>query len=1086
MKKIITSIALCLLCVAGASASTPIRGTIVASVDRMYEFVKATNSSFDREIAEKFYSVSQIYGIRGDIALCQSIIETGWFKYTGGTAVTADDHNYCGLGVTTLGQKGCQFDTVEEGVTAQMQHLYAYACNLALPSGETLIDPRFKYVTRGSAPNWEDLGGVWATATNYGTKILAMYEDMMAFSMPEASLTASTLSVNLSGTKGGTAPSKTVTITGANLTSAIAYNSSSSAFKVSVSNWNDYTGGTMTITLDTTKDAGSYDGYIAVQSGSDSSTRIEINCTGTIKEAGTTTTPSLSFTEGWNYGGIAGVASAWDATKIRNFDYADGKLYCVYDNSSIKVIDARTGEYIKDLDVSSSIVSGGACTLCDVKCLDGYIIACNLVSASGEIRVYSWAGDDAAPVLLHSAAVTARTGDCLGVYGSVSGTLRLTFGSTDGVITEYTRTSGTWSSKTISTGITTGTATRVIPVSGGYLIDGRSILPTMVNTSGTKQYALANESVADGNGFSTFTYDGKTYMMVSTYLNKTSTLTEGAMHLFDVTSGWGSATAVDYYPSAGLGTTRNTNLATSVATNAGDDYAEAWVSVLGQGMAYYKSGNVPSSGSTPVVTPTLGVSATALSFDATVGTPVSKTLTVTGTSLTSNISLALSGTDAGKFSLSSSSLASSGSVTVTYNPSAAGSHSATLTISSTGATSLTVSLTGTASDATVEVPGGVKLTQDWAVTSGLPTSTDARWAAGYNGKMYTQDKTNAKVICWNGTSTTEIATGTAGWCLTADEAGNLILQNALWSTGSVTFMILPAGKTSSSDLVTLTVTPPSGCAAGAMHTIGRAIGNVMSATGGAFYTLAQNQTQISKIYVANGAQVASKCAAIGLGVSDVTPGTQSVVQPTNNDLTATDNVVWMSRSVKNQLMKLDGNAYTEYAFNNDGETANTTAGGDIITLSDITYTIEPSGENYSDGFVIVDRSNDKVVYTREGTGVSDVSQSYVAFEKVNETTANVYHYTPGIIAAKYTMTLEQASGVENVACETVVSISVSGNTLNVNGVEAETVEVYSIAGVPECKADRTNSIDVAGLNGFYVVVVKGVDGKILTRKIAIR
>ena len=284
-----------------ANAATPMLGTNVATVERMYQFVKSKNSSFDREIAEQFIAVSTVYGMRGDIALCQSIIETGWFKYTGGTAVTPDDHNYCGLGVTTLGQKGCQFSTVKEGVTAQIQHLYAYCCTKAIPSGETLVDPRFNYVQRGCAPNWEDLGsGKWAAAAGYGTAIIQMYNDMMAFNVSgdtpstgNASLTASTTSVSLTGTQGGTAPSTTVTITGVNLTSDIVCNSSSSAFTVSTSNWNSRTGGKLNISLNTAMSAGSYSGYIAVQSGT---TRIQINCTGTITASSTPDpgTPSIT------------------------------------------------------------------------------------------------------------------------------------------------------------------------------------------------------------------------------------------------------------------------------------------------------------------------------------------------------------------------------------------------------------------------------------------------------------------------------------------------------------------------------------------------------------------------------------------------------------------------------------------------------------------------------------------------------------------------------------------------------------------------------------------------------------------------
>ena len=253
MNKVLSAIILCCLSFFSVSAATPILGTQQATVDRMYEFVKSKNSSFDREIAQQFYAVGQVYGVRGDIALCQSIIETGWFKFSDGTAVTPDQHNYSGLGVTSLGQKGESFATIKDGVTAQIQHLYAYACTKALPDGEVLIDNRFKYVTRGCAPNWEDLGGKWSGVSTYGTQIIEKYNEMMAFTMSgsttptptpnpsSASITASEMNISLSGVKGGTAPSKTITITGANLSGGISYNSSSSAFKVTTSNWNSTT-----------------------------------------------------------------------------------------------------------------------------------------------------------------------------------------------------------------------------------------------------------------------------------------------------------------------------------------------------------------------------------------------------------------------------------------------------------------------------------------------------------------------------------------------------------------------------------------------------------------------------------------------------------------------------------------------------------------------------------------------------------------------------------------------------------------------------------------------------------------------------
>lgn len=162
-----------------AWCQTSIFGTQKVDIEAMYQFVAARNPDFDREVAETFYSVGERYGIRGDIALCQAIIETGWFRFNNGTAVKPDAHNYCGLGVKKRGDKGCKFRSVEEGVTAMIQHLYAYACHDNLPHGEKMIDPRFSFVKRGCAPSWESLAGKWAMNPRYGKNILQIYQSML-------------------------------------------------------------------------------------------------------------------------------------------------------------------------------------------------------------------------------------------------------------------------------------------------------------------------------------------------------------------------------------------------------------------------------------------------------------------------------------------------------------------------------------------------------------------------------------------------------------------------------------------------------------------------------------------------------------------------------------------------------------------------------------------------------------------------------------------------------------------------------------------------------------------------------------------
>ena len=86
----------------------------------------------------------------------------------------------------------------------------------------------------------------------------------------------------------------------------------------------------------------------------------------------------------------------------------------------------------------------------------------------------------------------------------------------------------------------------------------------------------------------------------------------------------------------------------------------------------------------------------------------------------------------------------------------------------------------------------------------------------------------------------------------------------------------------------------------------------------------------------------------------------------------------------------------------------TTAGGDAVVLAGKLYTIEPAKygtTNYLDGWQIVDRTNNTVVYEKkEETTVAASSGNATALfvEKVSETKAYIYHYHPGAYVAMYT------------------------------------------------------------------------------------
>ena len=116
-------------------------------------------------------------GVKAEVLYAQVMLETGWLKFGG--QVKISQYNFGGLGATDGGASGASFKDIRTGLRAQTQHLKAYACTDALK--KTCVDPRFKYVTRGSAKYVEYLGikenpngKGWATAEKYGYHIVEL------------------------------------------------------------------------------------------------------------------------------------------------------------------------------------------------------------------------------------------------------------------------------------------------------------------------------------------------------------------------------------------------------------------------------------------------------------------------------------------------------------------------------------------------------------------------------------------------------------------------------------------------------------------------------------------------------------------------------------------------------------------------------------------------------------------------------------------------------------------------------------------------------------------------------------------------
>jgi hypothetical protein len=111
-----------------------------------------------------------IEGVNYDIAFSQMCVETGFLRFGGN--ITPAQNNFASLGAAGGSETSASFPSARIGVRAHIQHLKAYASTE--PLVQELVDPRFRFVTRGVAPLIEQLSGRWAADPQYGTKILAV------------------------------------------------------------------------------------------------------------------------------------------------------------------------------------------------------------------------------------------------------------------------------------------------------------------------------------------------------------------------------------------------------------------------------------------------------------------------------------------------------------------------------------------------------------------------------------------------------------------------------------------------------------------------------------------------------------------------------------------------------------------------------------------------------------------------------------------------------------------------------------------------------------------------------------------------
>jgi len=188
------------------SAGVPVMGQSRLTADQLVAFYqhydpstlpyRATGATL-QQLASMFVTEGNRYNVRGDIAFAQSIVETAWFYYPDYGQVRPTDNNFSGIGACDSCGTGFGFTSALNGVRAQLQLLRNYAdinsrvTNIPDPPvpelwGSTPATANYNfdhYFAKGDAPLWNDMGnGNWATAPNYATVILNVYNQMLTYS----------------------------------------------------------------------------------------------------------------------------------------------------------------------------------------------------------------------------------------------------------------------------------------------------------------------------------------------------------------------------------------------------------------------------------------------------------------------------------------------------------------------------------------------------------------------------------------------------------------------------------------------------------------------------------------------------------------------------------------------------------------------------------------------------------------------------------------------------------------------------------------------------------------------------------------
>ena len=296
--------------------------------------------------------------------------------------------------------------------------------------------------------------------------------------------------------------------------------------------------------------------------------------------------------------------------------FCNGKLYIVNSNAaynsspSVKIVNAYTGANIGTLSLNG--VTEGQLYAASIKAMGGKVIMSNGAPSGTPLKVYCWDNDASEPYVILNDAThgSVQVGEIMSVWGDLNdgklmfsdGNKMLIYTVSKGVVNATpTEIKFTKSGAAYQVGSHKGAVDITLNDDGSYWVIGKDQSPIHFNSNGEYIEQVATSAV---NGYAVagrfIDFETQKYMAAATYLNKSATtLAEGALSFANITDGISNITPL-FYPTDGLGKTRNTQFMQSVCYESSAYGLNIWTLSCLQGITYYAYPNPSTSGITAI------------------------------------------------------------------------------------------------------------------------------------------------------------------------------------------------------------------------------------------------------------------------------------------------------------------------------------------------------------------------------------------------------------------------------------------------------------------------------------------------------